>query len=65
MIRLVMFGKLKKMMMQFTGKNVETLERNMMRGMYIRRLKDFAEEQREIAENQTMLDRLLEGMKMD
>ena len=42
-----MFGKLKKMMMQFTGKEVAELERNMMRGMYIRRLKDFAEEQRE------------------
>ena len=52
-------------MMQFTGKNVEPLERNMMRGMYVRRLKDFTEEQREISENTTLLTRLLEGMKMD
>lgn len=59
-----MYGKLKKMMMQFKGKPVDNLERNMMRGLYIRKLKDFAEEQREIGENQTLLHRLLEGLKM-
>ena len=58
LIRLVMFGKLKKMMLGFTGKKVEPLERNMMRGLFIRKLKDFAEDTKELAENTTMLQRL-------
>ena len=58
LIRLVMFGKLKKMMLGFTGKKVEPLERNMMRGLFIRKLKDFAEDSKELAENTTMLQRL-------
>ena len=58
LIRLVIFGKLKKMINGFTGKNVEPLERNMMRGMFIRKLKDFAEDARDLTENQTLLERL-------
>ena len=49
-----MYGKLKKMMNGFTGKKVEPLERNMMRGMFIRKLKDFAEDARDLTENQTL-----------
>jgi hypothetical protein len=51
LIRLVIFGKLKKMIKGFTGKNLEPLERNMIRGMFIRKLKDFAEDMRELTEN--------------
>ena len=51
--------------MQFTNKEVDNLERNLMRGMYIRRLKDFADIQREQTENVSILERLLQGMKMD
>ncbi|CDW85794.1 UNKNOWN [Stylonychia lemnae] len=58
LIRLVMFGKLKKMMTGFSGKQLEPLERNMMRGMFIRKLKDFAEDARNLTENQTLLERL-------
>ena len=53
-----MYGKLKKMINGFTGKKVEPLERNMMRGMFIRKLKDFAEDTRDLTENQTLLERL-------
>ena len=36
----------------------------MVRGLFVRKLKDFAEEQREISENHTLLQRLLEDMKL-
>ena len=55
LIRLVMYGKLKKMMCQFEGKKVEPLERNMMRGLFIRKLKDFAEDQKSMAENESLM----------
>ena len=47
LVKLVTYGKIKKMMMQFKGENVTNIERNMMRGMFKRKLKDFAEDQRE------------------
>lgn len=47
MVRLITFGKLKKMMKQFEGKDIDHLEKNMMRGMFRRKLKDFADLQKE------------------
>jgi hypothetical protein len=47
MIRLITYGKVKKMMSQFQSNNIDHLERNMMRGMFRRKLKDFAEQLRE------------------
>ncbi len=44
LIKLVMFGKLKKMIKGFTGKTLEPLERNLIRGLFIRKIKDFAED---------------------
>lgn len=64
LIRLAMFGKLKKMIKGFTGRDLEPLERNLMRGLFIRKLKDFSEELREESENKTLLSRLLEDMKL-
>ena len=42
-----MYGKLKKMISGLKGRELEPLERNLIRGMFIRKLKDFAEEQQE------------------
>ena len=36
LVRLVAFGKVKKMMRQFLGHDLDNLERNMMRGMFLR-----------------------------
>lgn len=43
LVRLVTYGKVKKMMKEFNEKEIDHLERNMMRGMFRKRLKDFAE----------------------
>ena len=44
LIRLVIYGKLKKMMNAFEGKKLKMIERNLMRGVFQRKLKDFQEE---------------------
>jgi hypothetical protein len=44
LIRLVAYSKIKKMLRQFEGVQVNDLERNMMRGLFMRNIKDFAEE---------------------
>jgi hypothetical protein len=43
LVRLVTYGKVKKMMKQFQDRDIDNMERNMMRGMFRRKLKDFAE----------------------
>lgn len=43
LVRLVAYGKIKKKMNQFKGKQIDPLERNMMRGLFLRKLKDFSE----------------------
>jgi len=57
-VKLVTYGKVKKMMKQFKDSNVDYFERNMMRGMFRRKLKDFAEQQVEAQESVSLIDRL-------
>ena len=47
-VRLVAYGKVKRMMKEFKGRDIDNLERNMMRGMFNRKLKDFSEKQKEV-----------------
>lgn len=58
LVRLVQYGKIKKMMNQFKGKQINTLERNMMRGLFLRKLKDFAEDTKKHSKI-TLLERLM------
>ncbi|TNV82719.1 hypothetical protein FGO68_gene2428 [Halteria grandinella] len=58
LVRLVTYGKVKKMMKEFKGRDIDMLERNMMRGMFRRKLKDFAELQQNNQEGLQLIDRL-------
>ena len=49
MVRLVTYGNIKKMMTEFEDKKLDNMEKNMLRGMYQRKLKDFAEHQHDNA----------------
>ena len=40
-IRLEIFGRLKKMMSTYEGQKLKPIERNLMRGIFLRKLKDF------------------------
>jgi len=51
LIRLFMYGKIKRMMQEFLDKKVEPLEYNIVRGVFKRRLKDFSEKMKEVEEN--------------
>jgi hypothetical protein len=50
--------KLKRVMKVFSNSHIDNLERNMMRGMFLRKLKDFAEQQKENHENMSLIDRM-------
>jgi len=58
MVKLITYGRLKKMMKQFEEKPIDNLERNMIRGMFKRRLKDFAELMKEETNEKTLYERL-------
>ena len=44
MVRLVIFGKLKRMMKSYERVKLKTIDRRLLRGLFIRNLKDFDEE---------------------
>ena len=58
LVKLVAYGKIKRMMKEFKGKDIDMLEKNMMRGMFRRKLKDFGEQQDE--NNYSIIERLTE-----
>jgi hypothetical protein len=65
LVRLVVFAKLKKMMNDFVGKKIKPIERNMIRGLFIRNLKDYTEKVLTANENETILQKLTRFMKDD
>ena len=58
LVRLVAYGKVKKMMKQFKNQKIDHLESNLMRGMFRRKLKDFSEQQKEEQEDVSLFERL-------
>jgi hypothetical protein len=46
-MRLASFAKLKKMMNTYKGKKLDQADRRLLRGLFVNKMKDFDEEQRE------------------
>ena len=46
-MRLASFAKLKKMMNTYKGKKLDTADRRLLRGLFVNKMKDFDEEERE------------------
>ena len=44
MIRLIIYGKLKRMMKSYVGDKVKPVDKKLMRGVFIRKIKDFDED---------------------
>jgi hypothetical protein len=59
LVRLVVYSKLKKMMMGFVGKKIKPLERNMIRGLFVRNLKDFSEQRNALQRSETLYEKLM------
>ena len=59
LVRLTAYGKVKKIMKQFEDHKIDNVERNIMRGMFRRKLKDFAEQQLDNNKKMTLLERCI------
>lgn len=58
MLRLIVYGKLKRMMMSYANQKLHTIDRNLIRGIYLRKIKDFKEDQQEKNVNKSLFTRL-------
>ncbi|CDW76970.1 UNKNOWN [Stylonychia lemnae] len=58
LVRLVTFGKLKKMMSSLKNQKLKPIEKNLMRGVFKRKLKDYEEDNREQNRKFTLMQRL-------
>ena len=58
MVRLVVFSKMKKVIGTFKDQKLNDTDRRALRGLFIKRLKDFDEQHRERSKKRPLLDRL-------
>ena len=65
MLRLIVYGKIKKMMMSYAGQKLKSIDKKLLRGIYVRKIKDFKEDQREKQGNKSIFQNLLEGFKLN
>jgi hypothetical protein len=62
MVRLVVYGKIKRMMDTFKNSKLMPTEKNLMRGIFLRRIKDFKEEYKEKMDGVSLIQRLTGGV---
>lgn len=58
LIKFGAFGKVKKIITGFANKKLDPIEKNLIRGLFIRRIKDFNEEQKELLATRTLQERI-------
>jgi hypothetical protein len=58
MIRLSVFGKMKKIMHSYVDSSLTEVDRRVLRGLFVKHLKDFDEEHREKMAKKTLSERL-------
>lgn len=54
MLRLMIFGKLKKMINSFIGVKLNEIDKKLIRGIFLKKHKDFDEQLQEMSENMTL-----------
>lgn len=57
-VKLAVFGKLKKMVGTYKHEKLKNIDRRLLRGLFLRNLKDFDEDQRENGSKMSLLARL-------
>lgn len=65
MIKLIVLGRMKRMMKSYEGGHLQEIDKKLMRGIYLRNIKDFQEDYDEVMGNKTLLSRLKDDMKID
>lgn len=58
LIRLLIYGKLKRMMTSYVGETLGKKDINLVRGVFRKKLKDFDDEYRDNVENRTLFSRV-------
>jgi hypothetical protein len=64
MLRLVYFAKLKRMMVSYKNAKLKTFDRRLLRGLFIKNLKDFDEDYQELIQNKSLLERLKGALQL-
>jgi len=58
MIKLIIYGKLKRMMMSYLDQKLGNVDQKLLRGVFLRKIKDFDEDYKEFQENRSLMARL-------
>ncbi len=58
MVRFTVYTKLKKIMNSLNDQTLSDIDRRILRGLFVKHLKDFDEEQREVMSQIPLIDRL-------
>lgn len=61
-VRLAIFGRIKRMVNTFKDNKLRTFDRRLIRGLFLRNLKDFDEDYQEMIANKSLLDRIRGAM---
>jgi hypothetical protein len=64
-IKLMIYGKLKRMLTSYIGLDLKNEDKNLIRGVFTKKLKDFDEDRKELNENKSLLSRLKGHMHID
>ncbi len=62
MVRLMIYGKLKRMVKSFFGDKLKDKERNLIRGIFVNKINDFDLDFKDKMATLTLLDRLTKGV---
>jgi hypothetical protein len=63
LIRLAIFGRIKRMVSTYREHRLRTFDRRLIRGLFLRNLKDFDEDYYEMLANKSLLDRIKGALK--
>ena len=61
-VRLAVFSKIKRMIESYKGHKVKNIDRRLLRGLFLRNLKEFDEDYKEKQRRKSLLSRLTEVM---
>lgn len=59
MVRLVFFGKLKKMIADYRNQKLNDTDRKLLRGLFVKRIRDFDEDYKERMKDRPLIERLV------
>jgi hypothetical protein len=57
--RLVIFGKIKRMISDYRSTKIKSIDRRLLRGIFVRNLKEFDEDHLDKMQNLTLVERMI------